>query len=320
MEKNRRYTTMIFPQEFDGNNIKVNIVLIPRNRNPFDPIATYAGAPADNLTPFADLVPEFSAFIVNSLEDFPSNTNAPAKKPQAAVLQGLTSSPNKKQILTALRDESGLKITLTETADKAPEPIAIEKSVSKYLSEGYRAAFNFTTPRHKNAKTDDSYHCAMRAEAPKVPLTVSPDDISWGQVYGYLLRQPLLARAGGLVFEASIPLTNPNWFKKGGYIYVDLVNADYQPVQDHSLSQADGAFIKRYAARIPKLKAGVPRALFAPILFPVLVKADPDDPLEPVPTGNWDNIFAESNEYNDGFAKIVHANQPVSKKHFNRTV
>jgi hypothetical protein len=314
MEKNRRYTTMIFPQEFDGNNIKVHIVLIPRNRNPFDPIDTYAGAPADNVTPFADLVPEFSAFVINSLEDFPvANTNAPIKKPQAALLQGLSSAPNKKQILTALRDESGLKIKPPAADDKIGDPIPIEKSVSKYLPETYRSSFNFTTPRHKNAKTDDSYHCAMREEAPKVPLTVSSDDISWGQVYGYILRQPLLARAAGLVYEATIPLTDAGWFTKGGYLYVDLVNADYQTVQDDSLSHADGVFIKRYAARIPKLKAGVSRTLFAPILFPVLVKADPDDPVEPVPAGNWDNIFAESNEYNDGFAKIVHANQPVSK-------
>ena len=67
MERNRRFTTMVFPQSFDGNEIKLHIVLIPRNRNPFDPIDTYVGAPANNLTPFADIVPEFKAFIVNSL-------------------------------------------------------------------------------------------------------------------------------------------------------------------------------------------------------------------------------------------------------------
>src|SRR6218665_2982708 len=314
MEKNRRYTTLVFPQYFDGNSLKVNIVLIPRNRDPFVAIDTYAGAPADGLTSFADLVPEFKAYVVNSLEDFPvANTTAPARKPHNATLQGLTSSPNKKALLTALRDESGLKITKSNTEDNAGAAVPMERSVRKYLPESYRDAFNFTSPKHPNAKTDDSYHCAMRKPAPKKPLTISSDDISWGQVYGYVLRQPLLARATGLVYEATIPLTDATWFTKGGYIFVSLNNADYAAVQTHSLGEDDGAFIKQYAARIPKLKQGEARSLFAPVLFPVLVKEDPNDPVEPVPYGNWDKIFAESNEYNDGFAKIVHANQPISK-------
>lgn len=314
MEKNRRYTTLVFPQYFDGSSIKVNIVLIPRNRDPFVPIDTYAGAPADGLTPFADLVPEFKAYIVNSLEDFPvANTNAPIRKPQEATLNGLTSSPNKKALLTALRDESGLKITKGNAEDNAGKALPMDRSVKKYLPESYRSAFNFTSPKHPNAKTDDSYHCAMRKPAPKKPITVSSDDISWGQVYGYVLRQPLLARAAGLVYEAFIPLTDPTWFTKGGYIFVSLENAEYAGVQVHSLTEEGGAFIKQYAARIPKLIQGEERSLFAPVLFPVLVKEDPDDPVEPVPYGNWDKIFAESNEYNDGFAKIVHANQAVSK-------
>jgi hypothetical protein len=314
MEANRRYTTMVFPQYFDGNAIKVHIALIPRNRDPFNPLDTYAGAPANNLTPFADLVPQFKAYVVNSLEDFPvANTNAPLRKPREATLQGLTSAPNKKALLTALRDQSGLKITKTHVQDKAGDSLPMERSVKKYLPESYRTSFNFTSPKHPNAKTDDSYHCAMRNPAPATPFTPSGDDISWGKVYAYILRQPLLARATGLVYEATIPVTDPAWFVKGGYIFVSLDNADYAPVQAHSLLHANGPLIKQYAARIPKLKQGQPRTLFAPVLFPVLAKADPNDPVEPIPYGNWDKIFAESNEYNDGFAKIVHANQPISK-------
>lgn len=314
MEINRRFTTLVFPQHFDGNAIRVHIVLIPRNRDPFMPVDTYAGAPADDLTPFADLVPEFKAFVVNSLEEFPvANTNAPTRKPQEATIQGLSSAPGKKALLTALRDESGLKITKSNAEDNAGPAVPMERTVRKYLPASYRDAFNFTSPKHPNAKTDDSYHCAMRRETPKKPVTVSSDDISWGQVYGYVLRQPLLARAAGLVYEATIPLTSTDWFTRGGYLYISLENQDYRQVQAHSLSQANGALIKQYAARVPKLKQGEPRNLFAPVLFPVLIKADPDDPTEPVPLGNWDKIFSESNEYNDGFAKIVHANQPVSK-------
>lgn len=314
MEPNRRFTTLVFPQKFDGAKISLRIVLLPRNRDPFLPVDTYPGAPGDNLTPFADLTPVFKAYIVNSLADFPTaNSNAPNRKPQEAALQNLSTSPNKKTILTALRDESGLQIDQSAST-KADDPIPMERTVRKYLPETYRDTFNFTTPRHPNAKTDDSYHCAMRDETPppEKPI-VSPDKIDWGQVYGYLLRQPLLASEAGLVFKAELELTDPSWFGKGGYLYVSLDNDDYEEVQQASLSHADGPLIKMYAARIPKLQLGEERSLFAPILFPVLIKTDPDDPLEPVPYGTWDNIFAESNEYNDGFAKIVHANQPVSK-------
>src|SRR5690606_21899033 len=58
--------------------------------------------------------------------------------------------------------------------------------------------------------------------------------------------------------------------------------------------------IKRYAAKIPALRLGEPRHVFAPLLFPVSNVHD----------GNYDKLFIEAAEYNDGFGKIVHCHQP----------
>jgi hypothetical protein len=73
----------------------------------------------------------------------------------------------------------------------------------------------------------------------------------------------------------------------------------------HSLPTSDAAGLlnipdglKIYAARIPALK--VKRDLFSPLLFPVVA----------TPSGNYSDIFAEVDDYDDGWAKAVHCVQP----------
>ncbi|MEO6681757.1 MAG: hypothetical protein ABIN48_02940, partial [Ginsengibacter sp.] len=76
--------------------------------------------------------------------------------------------------------------------------------------------------------------------------------------------------------------------------------------------KTEGLFIKSYAVRIPALSADKPRALFAPLQFPVLYKK-PGALTDPLPEGNFDQIFIEAAEYDDGFCKIVHSFQPHSQ-------
>lgn len=316
MEAKRRYTTMVFPQGFDGNILKLNIVLIPRNQDPFSNHPTGLPAPNDTAIPFADLNPQFELKIVKGLDQWPiGNALDPGRTP-VAVAVNVNSAANKKALLQAISNDFGAKINTTAT-DKAPDLVAGAPSVNKYLPDSYRNAFNFTGPAVPNAKTDDSYHCAIKKDTPKNNTWKNDDDLSWGQVFAYILRQPLLAKACGMVYETQIVFDDANkaLFEKGCYIYADISNADYQGIQNQLMIDADGPFIKPYAARLPKLKTGAENArpVFAPILFPVLfVKAgelvDPEPPKAP-----WDKIFAELNEYNDGFSKIVHAAQPVSR-------
>ncbi len=303
MDKNYRYTTLVFPQRVEGNTLFFNIVFLPRNRDPFVPMDTeIAGT---TTTPFAQLVPAFEAKIVKGLEEFPvdsGNPNPPI--PKTLIVEEAT---GKEALLKATEISFGGKINNTPV-DRAEAPKLESKSVKKYLPLSYRNAFNFTTPRHKNAVTDDSYHCAIRDNKPNTILPPT-NLLSWGKVFGYIMRQPMLAKACGFVYSSSIEL-EPDWFDKGGYLYVDIANPDHVAVQNASWTVPDeGSFVKRFAARIPKLKIGENRTLFAPVLFPVLHKfggavVEPKAP--------WDSIFKEVNAYDDGFAKIIHSNQPVS--------
>ena len=305
MNKNFRYTTLVFPQKVVNNVLHLNIVLLPRNRDPFDPMETGVAA-FPFATPFAQFAPQFEAKILKGLEEFPVDNVVPGLLIPFALT--VDTAANKEALLRAVETSFGGKINNT-AADKAEAPKEEAISVKKYLPLTYRNAFNFTTPRHKNAVTDDSYHCAIRDAAPNTnPKTV--DNLSWGKIFGYLMKQPMLAKACGFVYSTTLPLQK-EWFEKGGYLYVDIANQDHKDVQDASWTPIpeDGSFIKRFAARIPKLKENENRTLFAPVLFPVLhsfsgVVTEPKAP--------WDSIFKEVNAYDDGFAKIVHSNQPVS--------
>ncbi len=316
METNRRFSLLTFPQYFDGNTLTLNILVLPRNQNPLQgaiikhdgvqfPPPVIPDAPA-----FADAKLTFEAKVITGLGTFPNN-----QLPSASPGLGTNPPANARDLFTALGKNFSIK-NLAQTnedldsnddsAKKSPA-VSAQLSIKKYLPVSYRSAFNFTNPRTPNAVTDDSYHCAVR-DAGKVPgFKRSPNEISWGKVFAFILRQPLLAEQAGMLYHASLAVGAGD-FPLGGWLYVDLAaDSDYKAQQ-----QADDTFIKKYAARIPPLEVGQARQVFTPILFPVLFKANPGDP-DPAPDGNFDQLFIETAEYDDGFAKIVHAAQPVSQ-------
>ncbi len=199
------------------------------------------------------------------------------------------------------------RFTLAATPPRLAESAADGISLRKHLPRSYRDSFLFTGPRHAGATTDDSYECAIKnAAAPNPAFVTTPDGVSWGQIYAYCLRHPQLARRLGLIREGSFDIDGR--FAHGGFVYVDLAaGSDYATPQ-----AAEPALLSRYAARIPALAAGSPRPLFAAVQFPVLI----DDPMVPGPPpvlGNYDQVFIEASDYDDGFAKVVHAVQPVSQ-------
>ncbi|WP_126974491.1 hypothetical protein [Gynurincola endophyticus] len=302
----QRYTIMVFPQRVEGNSLSVNIVLIPKNYSPFTPYNL--GVPNGNqLIPFATFQPNFKFKWLKKTEEWPVY-NATASELVTLTSQVDYSKATRKElVLRGIETDFNGKINADIQTDKAEQPLEINRSVNKYLPHSYRDAFNFTQPRHSNAKIDDSYHCAMKAPKDPVPnWQPDVDKISWGQIYAHILRQPMLAMACGFIYSATIELTDEA--KKGGYLFCEIINEEYRAVQAYSYENSDNPFIKSYAARIPALDKN--RPVFAPVLFPVLFKSEVH-PLQ-VPIGNWDQVFAEANQYNDGFAKIVHANQPVS--------
>ncbi|HJR08189.1 MAG TPA: hypothetical protein VJ842_13085 [Pyrinomonadaceae bacterium] len=312
MEPNRRFTILTFPQSYDGTELSLNVVILPRNQNPLLPAIEQHGAsipPIPDATPFADAKLILEARIIIGLNNFPNSLAAT----DSEVLQ--TDAPaNARDLFLALAENFKIKhlnpnnADLTANDDKADATKPVERTVKKYLPLSYRQAFNFTTPRTRNAVTDDSYRCAVRDAGLVAGFERSPDEISWGKVFAFALRQPLLARQLGMIYQTKITIKD-TYFPQGGWLYVDLaVGSDYREQLD-----ADPNFIQRYAARIPTLTPDTPpRQVFAPLLFPVRLKAKKTDP-DPDPDGTYDELFIEAAAYDDGFAKIVHARQPFSR-------
>lgn len=116
-----------------------------------------------------------------------------------------------------------------------------------------------------------------------------------------------------MIYRFSIDLSQHE-FDGGGWLYTELADTSdlYVLQQPGSGSGSAIGHVLRYATRIPALKAfreaadpaARRRNLFAAVLFPI---ADAN------PTAGYDELIAESILYDDGFAKIVHANQPVNQ-------
>ena len=308
MEPNTRFTIMTFPQSYDGDKtISLNILVLPRNQNPFsNPMEEVPGLPA-----FVDAQLTFKAKTIAGTDLFPNDKNFTRED----VLT--TSAPgNKSTLFTSLADPKhfdilqkdllNTKVNIAGHPDKPADAKPKEFTIKKYLPETYRKAFNFIAPLMPgNGVTDDSYHCAVKAAEYKPGFKQSPDKISWGKVFAYILRNRVLAEEAGFIYHADLKISVAD-FKDGGWIHIDLADgSDYK-----AQTLADNDFIKKYAARIPALKAGKDRSLFAANLFPVLKKTGLVDP---TPGVGFDNIFIEASDYDDGFTKIVHAFQPVSQ-------
>ena len=313
MEPRRILTLMTFPQRFDGNKLTVNIVVVPRNTDPYKPWPTGLVNPFPSQVPgFAKLQPKFQLAIVRGTDDFPlSNATTPGRKPILKQVQ-VDQAEKKEEYIEWVA--KSFKMPVTDESDHLPPPVhtkdAGKLGIKKYLPLSYRDRFNFTVPRHPNAVTDDSYECAVRDKV-EVDENYTPRSIiSWGRVFATILRQPLLAKACGMIYEVTLEV-EPGWFDNGGYLYAELLGDSYEVAQQELLNKADGPLIKRYAAKIPELKIGEKRPVFAPVLFPVLFQKA-SDPTEPIPPGPWDELFQEAHLYSDGFSKIVHANQAQS--------
>ncbi len=303
MNPNQRFSILAFPQFFDGANLTLHIVVLPRDHNPLLP-AIEPNLAAGPAPAFADAQLAFTANVFDGLGVFPNEA------PPVPGLPLTTAAPADARSLfealanhLAIVNNTGVPNTNVNLdaipAEYKPEAARpAETTVRKYLPRSYRKAFNFTSPRTPNAVTDDSYHCAVK-DAQYVPgFQRSSDVVSWGKVFAYLMRHPLMAEQAGMIYKTSLVI-DPAWFPNGGWLFIDLAaTSDFKAEQT-----ADPTFIKKYAARIPALTMGEPRQVFAPILFPVTN----------LPVGNYDKLFIETAEYDDGFAKIVHCRQPVHR-------
>ena len=311
MNPNQRFSILTFPQFYDGANLGLHIVVLPRDQNPLAN-AIEQQPPIPDAPPFADAQLSFTASIFNTLSVFPHNhapiqglalTTTPPSDARA-IFEAVAAQLNIVNLGTTNRN---VDLAAIPAEHKPPAAVPRERTVKKYLPESYRGAFNFRSPRHANLVTDDTYHCAVKNGKLVPGFQRSPEFISWGKVFAHLMRQPFLAEQAGLIYRTSLAV-DATHFPNGGWLLVDLAaGSDYRQQQI-----ADHTFIRRYAARIPPLVATEPRHVFASMLFPVLFKAAASDP-DPAPAGTYDQLFIAAAEYDDGFAKIVHCRQPVNR-------
>ena len=305
-----RLALLVFPQRFDGAKLELRLLVVPRlsaswNADPLSPLIENFPNAGDTTPAFADADLQFELRALAGLDRFPVNTpvDFTAAMPAAGGARA-----DARTLFSDLVSGLPGRFTLDAGSPKLAEPVRKEIFIKKYLPPTYRDAFLFNGPRTRDAVTDDSYHCAIKEKKePNAAFKPSPSTVNWGQIYAYCLRQPQLALKLGLIRTATVAL-DVGKFKDGGYIHVALAAGSSYAAQ----VAADRSLAKSYAARIPALEAGTPRQLFAAVLFPVLV----DDPMVPGPPsapGNFDAVFIEAADYDDGFAKIVHGNQPVSQ-------
>lgn len=296
---------LAFPQRIDGDQLEVNALLLPTQRL-LNFLASFPSTlnPGDNidLPDFINANVQLEAKLIRGLSSYPFSDQT------ILTNEGVTVDTRTTPVafpgnLPALYEglASRFQIDKSPIATNAGAGAAWGESngIRKYLPQSYRSAFNFTNPRTPFAKTDDSYRCAIE-DAPKPDPTfkTKEPEITWGRVIAFCLRQPLLAEAIGLLHRMTLTLPDANYFANGGWIYFHPSS----PLTEFHITNA-ATELSSYAARIPLIDG--PRQLFAALLFPVV-------PGPGLPAGEFDLLKIEAADYDDGFAKIVHANQPVS--------
>jgi hypothetical protein len=270
-----RLVLLPYVQGWDGATLTVRLLLIPRG-NPLDPLD--AGAP-----PFPDARLVLDVHVVPGLDTMPALGGPPTVTMPEPVVA--TATP----LFNALAAQFPI--------DPAPPPPVTRPpgtAIKKHLPATYQDAVGYTPGRTPLVFTDDTYSCALQSPPPKPYVKLVPaTTIPWGKVIAALLRQPKLSEGAGLVRTLAIAV-DPATLQSGGWLYVTLA-----PASDGAglLGVPDG--LKVYTARIPPLSGA--RSIFTPVLFPVATIPPP---------GPYDELFAEVDDYDDGFAKAVHSAQP----------
>jgi hypothetical protein len=292
---------LTFPQRINGSQLELNVLVLPTENllyvpAPFNSVLN-PGNPVD-LPAFIKANLQLEIITIKGLSTYPFSDTTALTNEGVTVDTWPTdlSYPNN---LPALYEglSTQFKLDTTTAGPGAGAPLADADGIRKYLPNSYCSAFNFTTPKTEFAKTDDSYHCAIkRTGKPSKTFAQSKDDITWGRVIAFCLRQPLLAKAIGLLHSFTLDVNDPNYFENGGWVYFNLIS----DLNEFDITNA-ATELKQYAARIPAISQ--PRQLFGALLFPVVPT---------LPNGQFDILKIEAADYDDGFAKIVHAVQPVS--------
>jgi hypothetical protein len=283
---NRNLSLMLLPQSWDGHQLVANLLLLPNG----DPTATVPLSSGSELA-FAGAQPVLRAALLSGLDVPPWQSAPPPAAPHFIPIP-LTYSSSQGAIFSALK---------TAYTPNVPPVAQAPGRIRKDLPKSYLEATGFQTPGSDLFTAVDGFGCAL---ADTVPDTshLPPTTIAWGEIVSYALRQPLIAQAMGLMYlQVSIPLTATQ-VAKGGWIWLEIDTSNTSNWYSKLVTQTPTSVVT-YAARLPQL-AATPQDVFAAVLFPTV----PGNYI----SGQLDTAQFEADVYLDGFAKIVHANQPTT--------
>ncbi|HEX7975370.1 MAG TPA: hypothetical protein VF498_13255, partial [Anaerolineales bacterium] len=227
-----RLSIMAFPQRWDGANLDLSLLLLPVG----DPLSDLtAGGP-----PFAGTQLHLQAALIPSLDNLP----APAAPGTVNFDLATPVPPNAVELFKQLPGGN----TVVASSPRSVNGVRIKKA----LPQTYMDAFRFEQPRTPDAVVGDEYGCAIVAKDPGVKNPPPPKTTTWGQLLSFALRQPVLARALGLLYDAQFARTPKDLLKDGGWLYVTLDTGNpANPWLAQWAAQPD--LIKSYAARLPAL-------------------------------------------------------------------
>lgn len=286
--KDIELSLMAFPQRWDGPSgiLSLNILLLPVG----DPTAPLGSGPQ-----FAGTTIPLIVNFASGLTTLPSTSSVPTKTLPFTATPQLVAPTLYTQLFNQLVAK-GI-VVKSGPLTVAPAPLA---RIKKSLPDSYINAAPFGRSDNTDIVVGDGFGCALRAQAPPLNATLPGPDttIAWGQILSYALRQPALATAMGLIYSVDLSLT-PTGLANGGFLWVTLDGskpsnpwvADWKAVPPK---------VRSYAARIPVADKTNNRPLFAAALLPIV----------DTPPSNLAQAQLEAEEYDDGFAQIVHSNQP----------
>jgi hypothetical protein len=291
---------LTFPQRIDGSALELRVLVLPTERllaevDDFPSV----GSPGTTVS-----LPKFiGASLSLDLDAIRGVATYPFSDPtllnaDGATLQTLPTGVSFPPNMPAVYEGISRQFTIKPGGGAAP-PVADADGIRKYLPVSYRTAFNFTNPRTPYARTDDSYQCGIRRSSSRnKAFPKAQHEVTWGRVIALCLRQPLVAARMGLLHSFTVTLPADDYFADGGWIACRLTS----PLAGFEIV-TPATELRTYAARIPPVAQ--PRQLFAAVLFPYV-----ESPAQV--SGNFDTLKIEASDYDDGYAKIVHAVQPVS--------
>src|SRR6266478_6070461 len=220
---------LTFPQRINGDQLEVNALLLPTQKL----LYVQTSFPSQ-LSPGTTVsLPKFiTADVKLQLKAIKGLSTYPFSDPFVLHDEGVTVDPLATTIefplnLPLLYEglASQFKLDPAAPTQGTDSPWADADGIRKYLPVSYRTAFNFILPRTEFAKTDDSYHCAIRKSPPPDPtFNHSGDDVTWGRIIAICLRHPSLAERIGLLHRTTITLPAADYFQNGGWIYFALLS------------------------------------------------------------------------------------------------